>query len=146
MRTSNPLLPPRSTTLAALALCIATAALQSGCYRPPAVAIPSEDPARDAISPGAFGAIAYSKSTGKNGGTFAWGTRQEAERASARYCGESDCQVLVWVQSSCAALAVGDGATTGWSVDGRRGRAERRALEECSARTKDCHIVRWVCT
>ncbi len=129
----------------ALVVCLAGFALQAGCYQRPAVAIATLT-SGDAVNPGAFGAIAYSASTGKHGATSAWGTRTAAERASERSCGASDCQVLVSVQSSCAALAVGEGAATAWSVDGRRERAEKQALEECSARTTSCHIVRWVCT
>ncbi len=105
---------------------------------------------QSALASDNFGAIAYSSYTGSHGYSYNYATRQAAEIRALRECesyaGSGDCQVFVWFQNGCGALAKAtDGAAgSGWGVD--RGTAEYHALESCRQYGRDCKIIRWACT
>jgi hypothetical protein len=66
----------------------------------------------------AYGAIAYSPSTGKYGYSYNCYSEGEAERIALRNCRAADAEVEVWVENGWAALAVGDDGSYGygWST------------------------------
>jgi hypothetical protein len=67
-----------------------------------------------------------------------WGrTHDHAKQEALESCG-SNCRVVTWASSyrkECAYLAQGDGTSTGW------GSTRQSALDACSRRGSDCHIV-----
>jgi hypothetical protein len=96
----------------------------------------------------AYAAIAYSPSDRIYGRSHGFGTRWQAERAAMAFCingGGGSCRVVAWSHNSCSALAVG---RSGWGSHGggSRGFAERRAYENCSARTGGCRLMAWTCS
>lgn len=100
-----------------------------------------------------FAAISYSKSTDRFG--VAWGesTRSEAISDATGYCGEGDCQPVVWVQGGCAAVSSGEkGASLGWAFHTERWVADQYANTACrrgsvGANPKIlCKQRAWVCS
>jgi uncharacterized caspase-like protein len=114
-----------------------------GVLATPQVA-PSSIPANPANR---FGAIAYSPSTGSHGWSYDYATREEAERVALANCGQHarDCNVPIWFQNACGALAVGpSGYGSGWAIN--QGLAEAYALGVCGQHSASCSVRRWVCT
>jgi uncharacterized caspase-like protein len=102
----------------------------------------------DGVAQSAFyGAIAYSRSTGVHGFSYDHASQGTAEEAAVAKCAEHapDCKALVWFRDGCGALAEGKRSYASAWENSRKG-AELFALEECSRRTTDCQIKRWVCT
>lgn len=94
-----------------------------------------------------YGAIAYSKSTGRYGYSYDYGTQSMAEAQALGNCGDVSCHVYVWFKNSCGALAKADNGDLGWGWSGSRGSAEARALANCrSVSGQSCDIVCWACT
>ena len=95
-----------------------------------------------------YGAIAYSPSTGAYGWSYDHVSRAAAEGAALAQCNQraGDCQVPLWFQNACGALAIGDGGGwgTGWGTS--RGLAEGYALQTCRQYTGNCSVRRWACT
>ena len=93
-----------------------------------------------------YAAIAFSQNSGGHGWSNDYSTRRGAEREALRACGNADCTVVQWVKNACGALATGDGNGygTGWASG--RYRAEEIAMSNCTDRTRNCSIARWVCT
>ncbi|MGO9121500.1 MAG: DUF4189 domain-containing protein [Desulfomonilaceae bacterium] len=91
-----------------------------------------------------YGAIAFSKSTGQSGYSYDYSSRDDAEQAALNNCGENDCEIQVWFENSCAALAQGDDGALGYSwAANNRSSAESRALSECGS---NCEVLAWACT
>ncbi len=64
-----------------------------------------------------FGSISYSPSTDTFGWSYSENNRYGAKQSSYRYCGQYDCQEIVWVQGGCAAVASGPGgANLSWGI------------------------------
>ena len=114
-----------------------------GVLATPQVA-PSSIPANPANR---FGAIAYSPSTGSHGWSYDYASREEAERVALANCAQHarDCNVPIWFQNACGALAVGpSGYGSGWAIN--QGLAEAYALGVCGQHSASCSVRRWVCT
>jgi serine/threonine-protein kinase len=93
-----------------------------------------------------FGAIAYSKSTGKTGYSYGYNDIQSANQRATNGCGESDCEVNAVFWNGCGALAKGRDGGTAWATAGSRSAAESRALRECNSVDSDCKIICWACS
>jgi serine/threonine-protein kinase len=94
-----------------------------------------------------YGAIAYSAATGAHGWAHDYGSKDTAEAAAIANCRlqANDCSVPVSFRNGCGALAVGStNFGSGWGAD--RKTAERFALRLCGQRSRNCRIVRQVCT
>jgi Domain of unknown function (DUF4189) len=91
-----------------------------------------------------YGAIA-------TGSDKAWGyaydysTRAQAEAAALQQCQKNaqDCEVRVWFQNACGAVAESD-ARIGWGWGESREIAERNAISGCQ--DNSCKIITWACT
>jgi len=105
-----------------------------------AVALSSSEAAADY-----FGAIAFSQDTGAVGYGYDYPSRAAAEERALDECGEA-CEVVVWFQNACGALAVGDdnGYGSAWAANRRE--AENIALNNCKQNAENCSVRRWVCT
>jgi hypothetical protein len=90
-----------------------------------------------------WGAVAYGA-----GGAWAYSvnhpSREIASQAAQAQC-RGRCQRVLTFHNSCGAYATGDDAY-GWGNAQSRGAAEARALQECNARTSNCHVRVWGCT
>ncbi len=93
-----------------------------------------------------FGAIAYSKSTGRWGYSYGYGDPSSANNAARNECGRDDCEVKVVFWNGCGALAKGRNGGMGWGTAGSRYGAESRALQECNSVDSDCEIICWACS
>jgi len=94
-----------------------------------------------------FGAIAYSPSTGSHGWSYDYASREEAERVAIANCAQHarDCNVPIWFQNACGALAIGpSGYGSGWAIN--QGLAEAYALGVCGQHSASCSVRRWICT
>jgi uncharacterized caspase-like protein len=94
-----------------------------------------------------FGAIAYSPSTGAQGWSYDYGSRELAEQVALANCARyaRDCGVPIWFQNACGALAVGpSGYGSGWAIN--QSLAEAAAVGMCSQYSPGCSVLRWVCT
>ncbi|MEW6128819.1 MAG: DUF4189 domain-containing protein [Acidobacteriota bacterium] len=92
-----------------------------------------------------WGAIAYSKSSGRIGYSYDYATEAQAINSAVERCGVRDCQAVVWFVNGCGALAKGDKGY-GWAIGASRSEAEGKALAECRKRGGGCRIVQWACT
>jgi len=99
-----------------------------------------------AVADDFYAAIAFSHSSGAHGWANDYNSRRGAEREALSGCGHSDCTVVQWIRNACAALAVGEGNGYGTGWAGGRGRAEGIAMSNCNGNTRNCGVVRWVCT
>lgn len=92
-----------------------------------------------------FGAIAFSQASGSVGYSYDYASGDDAARSAVNSCGQ-DCGVVVSFGNACGALAVGSdqGYGSGWA--GTQNDAENIAMNNCSANTSSCRVVRWVCT
>lgn len=93
-----------------------------------------------------YGAIAYSDSTGQWGSSYGFFDRNTAFHVALSHCGVADCEIKVWAQNQCAALAVGSFGIYGWGVHPFLNPARDRALSECFLRADDCYLVADICT
>ncbi len=112
--------------------------------KPAAPAAPASIPTNPANR---FGAIAYSMSTGAEGWSYDYASREEAERIALTNCARhaADCSVPIWFQNACGALAAGPtGFGTGWAIT--QTLAETYALGVCRQYSTNCAVRRWVCT
>jgi len=79
-----------------------------------------------------YGAIAYSSSTEAYGWSNKRDTQEEAENAALEQCGKraSDCEIEVWFDQKCGAVAAGGNwVGSGWGDTQRQ--AESEALKVC---------------
>ena len=94
---------------------------------------------------GKWGAIAYSKSTGRYGLTHDYSTQAKAINSAVERCHVNDCQAVVWFTDSCGAFAKGSSAY-GWGIGNSRADAEEKALADCRKRGGGCRVAAWSCT
>jgi hypothetical protein len=79
-----------------------------------------------------YGAIAYSRHTGRYGYWKGAESREGAQRHALDSCERRDCKVEVWFRNSCGALATGEGGqVTGWAHDTNLHEAEEMAVRAC---------------
>lgn len=95
-----------------------------------------------------YGALAYSQRTGAHGYSYDHRSRNAAEQRALGECANygADCRVAIWFRNACGALAVGagNGYGSGWGTS--RSIAQSYALAGCRRHTRNCSIVRTVCT
>jgi hypothetical protein len=98
------------------------------------------DPCNDV----AYGAIAYSPSTGRigwaNGRDNAW----SAKRAAVSACGVGDCTWRVQESNEYAVIAVGANGHTAVAWNGDLFAAERDAITACSSVDTSCTWRQWI--
>jgi hypothetical protein len=99
----------------------------------------------------AYGALAYSRSTGADGYSVKYDTQGEAERAAIRFChqhgGTEDCKIEVWFNKACGALATNGKGSYGSAWSHSSAEADRLALARCNGRDEQtCAIKRSVCS
>jgi uncharacterized caspase-like protein len=114
---------------------------------PPAQAMPVAPDIIPSSAANRYGAIAYSAATGAHGWAHDYGSKDAAEAAAIANCRvrAGDCSVPVSFRNGCGALAVGStDFGSGWGADSKT--AERFALRLCGQRSRNCRIVRQVCT
>lgn len=80
---------------------------------------------------GAYGAIAYSPSTGKYGWSAKADDRWSAERTAVNCVGAPDASPVVWGRSCYLALAIADGGQYGQAWADSEAHAEDAALSAC---------------
>lgn len=103
--------------------------------------------ARPAAAQDYFGAIAFSPKTRAHGWAYDYTSRSEAQSRAMSECRRhaGDCVNAVWFRNACGALAVGPQAYgAGWGTN--RKLAERSALQSCGRFSRDCSVIRWICT
>jgi hypothetical protein len=84
-----------------------------------------------------FGAIAYGKASDAFGFSFGWNSQAKAESVALRNCAQhgSDCEVMVWFDRRCGAVAArGDHKCVYWGLGNSARAAQNVALTQC---TKD---------
>lgn len=95
------------------------------------------------VSPN-FGAIAYDRKTGAWGYSYNWNTQREAEDNALAQCKKNDgpdCEVMVWYQRECGAVASADGDEAYWGTGDGEGAAGANALASCKRDGgKNCNI------
>ncbi|OAI47591.1 hypothetical protein AYO44_01560 [Planctomycetaceae bacterium SCGC AG-212-F19] len=113
---------------------------QKPCYVAVAVGTGKED----APPPpeGTYAAIAYSRSTGRDGSADQCATVAEAERLAVQRCDAPDAHVVVWANHDWCALAVGEDKAFGFAWGRSRAEVEKQALDHCRGYTKTpCRIA-----
>jgi len=95
-----------------------------------------------------YGAIAYSPSTGANGWSNKSDTREEAENTALKECGKraSDCEIEVWFDDKCGAVAAGEKEVS-WGLGNTAREAQLSALEKCrQGEDHKCELRASVCS
>jgi hypothetical protein len=91
-----------------------------------------------------FGAIAYGRHSGAWGYSYNWDTQKEAEENALAQCKKNDgpdCEVMVWYQRECGAVASADGDKAYWGIGDGGGAAGANALASCKKDGgKNCDI------
>jgi len=79
-----------------------------------------------------YGAIAYSRSTEASGWSNKRDTKEEAENVALEKCGKeaSDCEIEVWFDRKCGAVAAGNEEIS-WGLGNTGREAQLDALEGC---------------
>lgn len=92
---------------------------------------------------GYWAAIAVDRLTDAVGVSYDFRRARDAQTAALRQCGDADCEVVVTVRNSCAAVA---------RVSKRLVHAEGATFDEASVKTRrkcpdgNCDILAWACT
>jgi uncharacterized protein DUF4189 len=81
-----------------------------------------------------YGAIAYSRTTGAWGNSYKWSSRAKAESVAMQNCAQhaKDCQVTVWYDHKCGAVAADQGPTAFWGIGNTVSQARAAAQNECT--------------
>lgn len=91
----------------------------------------------------AYGAIAYGRKSGAWGYSDHWDSEAKAERVALGNCQQNgdDCEVMVWYQNECGAVASAKGDAAYWGLGDGAGAANQNALANCRKDGgKDCNI------
>jgi hypothetical protein len=84
-----------------------------------------------------YGAIAYGRKSGAYGFSYKWDSQSKAEGVAMQNCAKngSDCEVMVWFDRKCGAVAAPrNSAAAYWGLGDGAGDANSHALRQC---TKD---------
>jgi hypothetical protein len=95
-----------------------------------------------------YGAIAYSRRTGATGWSNKYDTRDEAESRALDECRAraTDCEIEVWFDDTCGAVAAGDKGVS-WGLGDTARKAQLAALEKCSnAGGTNCEVKESACS
>ena len=91
-----------------------------------------------------YGAIAYDRHSGAYGYSYNWESRIKAEAVAMRNCEQqgSDCEVMVWFDRQCGAVAAnGDGGAAYWGLGDTKNAAKAAALRKCErAHGERCEV------
>jgi hypothetical protein len=77
------------------------------------------------------------------GYSYHWGSRAKAESVAMQNCGQhgNDCEVMVWFDRRCGAVAAGEGTTAFWCLGRSDSQARADAQNKCvNGGGKDCEI------
>ncbi len=98
----------------------------------------------------AYGAIAYSTTTGIFGWAVRAPTLYDAQVVAANYCaqGAVDCQNLMWFANTCASISISrtDKTAVGWAWNPSPAIAQARSQAECRRYAHDCVNEGAVCS
>ncbi|ALG67789.1 DUF2939 domain-containing protein [Beggiatoa leptomitoformis] len=108
-------------------------------------------PTESEIKPNAYGALAYSTTSGMHGLSSQKSSQAEAEQEANNRCNsltaKKDCQVLSMINNACIALAKASDATIfGWAWNNTQLEAEERAMRDCQERSVDCRLQQSFCS
>jgi hypothetical protein len=80
-----------------------------------------------------YGAIAFGRASHAWGISERWGTLSQADSAAMARCRENGagCEVMVWFDRRCGAVAAGRNATAFWGLGLTESRAKAAALASC---------------
>ena len=84
-----------------------------------------------------YGAIAYGRKSGAYGFSYKWDSKSNAESVAMQNCAKrgTDCEVMVWFDRKCGAVAArANGTTAYWGLGDGVGAARAQAMRQC---TKD---------
>jgi uncharacterized protein DUF4189 len=90
-----------------------------------------------------FGAIAYGRTSGAYGFSYSWPSRAKAENVALNNCGThgDDCEIMVWFDRKCGAVAAGQGSSAWWGLGDTDGQARAAALDKCANDGgEDCEV------
>jgi hypothetical protein len=82
-----------------------------------------------------FGAIAYGKASDAFGFSYGWDNRSKAESVALENCAQhgSDCEVMVWFDRKCGAVAArSDHQYVYWGLGNSDSAARSIAMNECN--------------
>ena len=90
-----------------------------------------------------YGAIAYGKTSGAWGFSYSWASRAKAESVASQNCAQNakDCQVVVWFNHKCGAVAADQGNETYWGIGDTVSQAQAVAQKTCvKGGGKSCEV------
>ncbi len=96
-----------------------------------------------------YGAIAYGRTSGAWGSSYHWGSQAEAESKAMQTCAKqgNDCEVVVWFDRKCGAVAAAEGAVAFWGLGDSDGQARADAQNKCEqGGGKDCRVQASECS
>jgi hypothetical protein len=96
-----------------------------------------------------YGAIAYGLTSGAWGTSYHWGSQAKAESSAMQRCAEhgKDCEVIVWFESKCGAVALGQGTTAFWGLGDSEKQARADAQNKCvTGGGKNCEVEVYECS
>ena len=82
-----------------------------------------------------FGAIAYDTATGAWGDSYHWESQDKAESVALQNCqanNGTNCQVMVWFDRNCGAVAADDGGNAYWALGDGEGAARENVMGKCA--------------
>jgi len=92
--------------------------------------------------PGIYGAVAYSRSSGRFGSSQGCASLTEAEKIALEGCNASDAAVVIWCRDALCALAIAENRAFGYAWGHSRSEVEKKALEQCQRYAHSpCHIA-----
>ena len=95
-----------------------------------------------------YGAIAYGAKSRAYGYSYSWGSRAKAENVAMKNCFQhgNDCEIMVWFDRRCGAVAQGNGDAF-WGLSTSAGGAKNAALSRCQqSGAKACAIQVSACS
>ena len=96
------------------------------------------------VSMPSYGAIAYGRGSRAWGNSYRRGSRAKAESVAMQNCAQhgDDCEVMVWFDRRCGAVAVGEGTAAYWGLGRSDSQARSIAQKQCeNDGTKDCEVL-----
>jgi hypothetical protein len=97
-----------------------------------------------------FGAIAYGRESGAYGYSFQWNSQAKAESVALQNCAKNgrDCEVIVWFDRRCGAVAAStNGSTAYWGIGETIGAARATAISQCTKdRGRQCEVKASQCS
>ncbi len=82
-----------------------------------------------------YGAIAYGRKSQVYGYSYGWGDQDKAESVAMENCAKNgkDCEVMVWFDRKCGAVAARSDSTIAyWGLGDGAGAANSQAMSQCA--------------